>query len=404
MHTELDDTRLIGDDGALLASARPPTERITDFCAYLREAGYEAGSREAMLMLEVLALGSPLRDMNAVARAWKPIACKNRRQVANWNDVFMAFWAPHRVRGTVKVTGSTRQTRNLKQLMQSLQQPGAESSEPRSGQSGQSGDVPGLGEDDVNAGQPKASGGASQTDPMDDRSGQQWMPADITALEQLARRVKRQLQPQPTRRWQIQPRGRRLHPRQTLRESGRLMGEGIIPAWKGRRTEQPNLVILCDVSRSMEAYAALSLRVARAFSRVLPVRTFVFHVRMNEVSDLLRRDTPRVQERINAVTAGFQAGTRIAHCIRQISQGQQRVVLGRGTRLWIFSDGYDTDPPEQLAGVLRKVRGRGGRIAWFYPNAERPASTAVKLASDAVDQWVPAANFELIKQHASVLR
>ncbi len=260
-------------------------------------------------MLQVLGFMAGRQRLESVEKAWKPVACKTRKQVLAWHETFIAFWAPHQVRGTVKVTGSTRQTRDLRQVVQSIQSAG-EASAPNAGQSTSGGsDPPAAVADNSPAVSEKSMGGASQTDPLDDRSGQQWMPSELSRLEKLARRVRRQLQPKPTRRWRLAPNGDRLHTRQTVRNSGKLLGEGVLPAWRSRRREVPNLIILCDVSRSMEAHVALSLRVARAFTRVMPVRSFVFHVRTTEVTELLRHDTPRVQERING---GFSGGD--SHC------------------------------------------------------------------------------------------
>ena len=94
-----------------------------------------------------------------------------------------------------------------------------------------------------------------------------------------------------------------------------------------RREEPPRLFILADVSRSMEAHAALFLRVARAFAIEAQARVFVFHTRLAEVTPLMQRDSATVQEKINAVTAGFGAGTRIAASLQDFARSHARAQL-----------------------------------------------------------------------------
>jgi uncharacterized protein with von Willebrand factor type A (vWA) domain len=111
----------------------------------------------------------------------------------------------------------------------------------------------------------------------------------------------------------------------------------------------------------------------------MQARVFVFHTRLAEVTPLLRSDSAAVQEKVNAVTAGFGGGTRIATSLNDFHQVHARAQLGRSARVWVLSDGYDADPPEQLGAALRAIRGRGARIRWFHPG-ERPAASQALLA------------------------
>jgi len=120
------------------------------------------------------------------------------------------------------------------------------------------------------------------------------------------------------------------------------------PAYRRARRELPKIYILVDVSRSMEMYAQLFLRVARAFCEVVEARAFVFHTRLVEITELLKKRTDRVQEKINAVTFGFGGGTRIATSLNDFVHAQARTALSGRSIVLVFSDGYDTDPPEAL--------------------------------------------------------
>lgn len=370
-----------------------PTERLVGFAALLREHGLAVGVAEQQAMLQAALHFGPLNEKNLQA-AWRAIACQNHREWKLWSDVYDRFWHPEKLRGGVKVSGQTRPSRNLRQRVQQMHeqmdvssQPGALNSAPQT-----AADMPALGQDENDAGTPRAQGGASRTEALHQRDGQMWLPQELSALQKLARQITAQLQPRTTRRWRVAARGQRLDLRQTLRRSVTWGGELMQPAWKVQRLEPPRLFILADVSRSMESHAALFLRVARAFALEAAARVFVFHTRLAEVTPLMHRDTPAVQEKINAVTAGFGGGTRIAASLQAFTRQHARAQLNRGSRVWVFSDGFDTDEPERLAAALQEVRARGARITWFHPTRQRPSATALQRSRSLIDRFIPLAS------------
>ena len=371
-----------------------PSERITEFCRYLRENGMETTTRDVALLAEVLVLAGGAVSAKRVESLWRPVVCRSLKEWRAWSELFQIFWFPHKTRGTVKVTGSTRRSSHLREMIERSQS----MTESGPGSARVVGDTPAVSDEMQDQDkQPKSAGGASVVDPLDRDYESQWMPADLTLLERIARVVRAQLLTVPTRRWRMSDRGRALDLRKTSQSLIRFAGDGLIPHWQAHRRETPQIVMVIDVSRSMESYAAFYLRLARAFARLLPVRVFVFHVRYAEISEFLRRDNPQIQEKIDAVTAGFQGGTKIASSLKSICFDEKAVSLNRRTRVWVFSDGYDTDEPTALRDVLKRIRGRGAAIEWFYPNKTVVGmSRCVRLARDFVKNWYSAGNLSEI--------
>ena len=377
--------------------ASMPSERLASFAGLLREHGLTVGVAEQQAMLQTALHFGPLQEKPLQA-AWRAIACHSHREWQLWPDVYERFWHPEKLRGGVKVSGQTRPSRNLRQSVQALhdqmdaaQQPNPEAARQQAA-SQTAGDMPSVGLDEHDTGTPRAQGGASRTEALHQRDGQMWLPQELNALQQLARQITAKLQPRPTRRWRLAPRGQRLDLRQTLRRSVAWGGELMQPAWKVKRVGPPRLFILADVSRSMESHAALFLRVARAFALEADARVFVFHTRLAEVTSYMQRDTPAIQEKVNAVTAGFGGGTRIAASLQDFARQHARAQLNRGSRVWVFSDGFDTDEPELLSAAMQEVRARGARITWFHPTRQVPAAAAVQQARRCIDRFVPFAS------------
>jgi uncharacterized protein with von Willebrand factor type A (vWA) domain len=378
----------------------------------LREHGLTVGVAEQQAMLQAALYFGPLQERPLHA-AWRAIACHSHREWKLWPDVYERFWHPEKLRGGVKVSGQTRPGRNLRQSVQALhdQMDALQDAASRPGQNSAApstaGTMASVGQDAQNsqdAGTPRAQGGASRTDPLHQRDGQMWMPQELGALQQLARQVTAQLQARATRRWRVASRGQRLDLRQTLRRSVGWGGEMLQPAWKVKRLEPPRLFILADVSRSMESHAALFLRVARAFALEADARVFVFHTRLAEVTPYMHRDTPAIQEKINAVTAGFGGGTRIAASLQDFARHHARAQLNRGSRVWVLSDGFDTDGPDLLSTALQEVRARGARITWFHPTRQVPAAGALQRARSAIERFVPLASLADLVAARHVLR
>ena len=378
--------------------ALAPSESLAGFAALLRDHGLTVGVAEQRAMLQAaLALGA--LNGTRLNAAWRAIACHSAREWKLWPELFDRYWHPERLRGTVRVSGQTRPSRDLRQSIQQMreqmdsaqQAPTPAKSAPQT-----AADTAQAGAGDSEAGSPRAMGGASrhapQLEALHQRDGQMWLPQELGTLQRLARQITAQLRPLPTRRWRGVQRGQRLDLRQTLRRSVAWGGEPLSPAWQVRCEEPPRLFILADVSRSMEAHAALFLRIARAFVLEAQARVFVFHTRLAEVTPLMQRDSATVQEKINTVTAGFGAGTRIAASLQDFARIHARAQLRRGARVWVMSDGFDTDAPEQLAEALQAMRGRGARITWFHPTRGVPAAAAVQRAREHIHRFVPLAS------------
>lgn len=387
------------------APTAQPLRAIAGFAALLRDHGLDVGVAQQQAMVRAaLALKQPRET--TVAAAWRSIACHDARSWRRWPELFERYWHADRVRGSVRVSGQVRPSRDLREVVRQLQESLAGDTAPqRPGDTALDAAVddratPGENDEGV----PRAQGGASRTEALHDRSLSQWLPQDLALLQRLADRIAARLRRRLTRRWRADPHGRRLDLRRTLRASLRTGGVPVSPAWRVARREQPRLFLLVDVSRSMETHAQLFLRIARAFVVAARARVFIFHTRLAEITPLLQSDSASVQEKINAVTAGFGGGTRIATSVADFVGVHARAQLGRSARVWLLSDGFDADPPAELAQQLERVRHSGARITWFHPSAEPPASQAMQGCTGLIDRFVRLDSLRDLAQAATFLQ
>ena len=374
------------------SAATGPLASIAGFAAMLRDHGMKVGIAEQQAMVRA-AQAVPVDRAARLDAAWRSIACHDARDWRRWPELFDRYWHPERLQGSVKVSGQTRPARDLRQIVQAMHESMAGAAPPRPAPPGRADtalDAPAVADDAPEL--PRAQGGASRAEALHDRSLAQWLPQELATLERLAERIAQRLRRQLTRRWRDDAHGRRLDVRRTLRASLRTGGVPVTPAWRTVRRERPRLFLLVDVSRSMETHAQLFLRCRAS------------RIERGHQTPLLRRDSVAVQEKVNAVTAGFGGGTRIATSVADFTRVHARAQLGRRARVWILSDGFDADEPPRLGEELAQLRGRGARIAWLHPGPTPPPSQAVQGARACIERFVRLASLRDLEHAASVLQ
>jgi len=279
-----------------------PLHAVAGFAAHLRDHGFQVGIPEQQAMLEA-AMRLALADHARVESCWRAIVCANQDSWRRYPELFERYWYPKRVRGSVRTSGMTRRSRSLPEMVRALHQ-----EMEQGGQKPGAAKSLGFADSSTGAGegenQDKAMGGASTADPLAKRDFGEWLQSDLQRLNQLAEEVAQRVRKRLMRRKERVSRSQTVDLRRTLRNSLRYGGVPLDPAYRRARRELPKIHILVDVSRSMEMYAQLFLRVARAFCEVVEARAFVFHTRLVEITELLKKRTDRVQEKINAVTFG----------------------------------------------------------------------------------------------------
>jgi uncharacterized protein with von Willebrand factor type A (vWA) domain len=183
--------------------------------------------------------------------------------------------------------------------------------------------------------------------------------------------------------------------RRTARNSIRSGGELVRLLHRRVRTRRRPLVLLCDVSGSMERYSRLLLIFAHAVARREDVETFVFSTRLTRITRLLRsRDIDRALDQVGRQVHDFSGGTRIGEAIADFNRRWARRVLGRGAVVIVISDGWDRGEPEQLEAELKRLRRTSHRLIWLNPllgsEGYEPVTRGMAAALPHVDDFMAA--------------
>lgn len=212
----------------------------------------------------------------------------------------------------------------------------------------------------------------------------------------------------PTRRWAPGD-GRRIDARRTLRATLRSGGEMPALLRKSRKQKQRPLVILCDISGSMDRYSRLLIQFVHTLSLGLKeVETFVFGTRLTRITRLLRhKDIDEAVDQVGAVILDWGGGTRIGDAIKAFNFQWGRRVLGRGAIVLLISDGWDRGDPGLLGNEIARLQRTSYRLIWLNPllgmPGYEPLTRGLQAALPFVDDFLPVHNLQALEQLADSL-
>jgi uncharacterized protein with von Willebrand factor type A (vWA) domain len=223
---------------------------------------------------------------------------------------------------------------------------------------------------------------------------------DAGQAELLGRLLEARLREWPvrrTRRYAVRTSGHRVAVRETMARARRT---GWEPVWlvKAGPVDRPRrVVVLCDVSRSMQAQAVACLHLMRALTLTTHAEAFAFATSLTRLTTVLAHHS--AQEAFDEATervADRFGGTRIAHCLSTLLASHHGGTL-RGAVVLIASDGWDGDPPDRLATAMARLRRRAHTVIWLNPRAAAPGfaprTTTMAAALPYVDLLLPADSF-----------
>jgi uncharacterized protein with von Willebrand factor type A (vWA) domain len=240
-----------------------------------------------------------------------------------------------------------------------------------------------------------ASGTASEAEALAEKDFEQMSAAELRVARRVIHDIAVALAEIRTRRFvPSHASGDRLDLRRMLRVAGTHGTEAIVPLFMKRRMQRPPLVVLCDISGSMDAYARLFLHFLYALLNARErVHCFLFGTRLTNITRSLRdRDPDAALAKVGAQVSDWSGGTRIGESLQSFNRLWARRVLGQNATVLLFTDGLDRSGGEGIADAARRLRASSRRLIWLNPLLR-------------YDQYAPvAAGARELERHVSELR
>ena len=255
---------------------------------------------------------------------------------------------------------------------------------------------------------------ASATERLRGRDFAQLSPAELRQLAVLMRELTIAVPPRRTRRYRPRKDGVRLDMRRTLRQARRTGGEPVTIARRAVRARPRRLIVLCDISGSMEPYARALLLLMYVASRAtgslsessrgaIRPRTevFTFATRLTRLTPFLAAASPETMlAKAGEAAPDWAGGTRIGATLREFNDRYGARGMARGAIVLIISDGWETGDPALLGAQMARLHRIAHRIVWANPRTQssryRPEVGGMAAAWPYCDAVVSAHNFEAL--------
>ena len=242
---------------------------------------------------------------------------------------------------------------------------------------------------------------------------EQFTEDELTAAQRMMSDLDWDLGQRTSRRW-TPGRGPALDLRRAVRANMRYGGELIDLPERRRKTKRRPLILLCDVSGSMERYSRMLLHFVHALTgggRLGRVESFVFATRLTRVTrELVARKAEVAVPRLPRTIADFGGGTRIGDAVRTFNVEWARRVRGQGPVVLLISDGWDRGDPERLRTELARLQRSCHRLIWLNPLLGSPdyvpLTRGMQAALPCIDDFLPVhnlASLEALARHLNSL-
>jgi uncharacterized protein with von Willebrand factor type A (vWA) domain len=377
-------------------------DNVVHFARVLRNAGMPVGPDRVLAALEAIeAVGLARRD--DVHAALSAVMLDRHEQQALFDDAFAAFWRDPKLLERMmaellpKITG--RGDRANKPRSHRLADALAPTALPRAAQAPPRPDEPVEFE---------TSFAFSDRERLQRADFESMTAAEFELAKKLAEEVPLPFAPVRRRRHAASARGR-IDLRATMLAMARQPAT-VVPRFSRPRSELPTIVVLLDVSGSMDRYARLMLHYVHGLTRrYLKVHTLTFGTRLTNITRSLRhRDPDLALELASAQVQDWKGGTRIASCLDDFNRHWARRLLGANAALLLVTDGLDRDEHGELTRAAQQLRLFARQIVWLNPllrfDRFEPRAGGVRALLPCVDRFLPVHNLASLADLATALQ
>lgn len=368
--------------------------RAVGFGRALRDAGIGVGLSGTTNFCEALTV-IDIGDREAVRSAGVAVFVRRHEEIPTYYDVFDSWWRAPAEQGVEQSPPRLGADPNAETLEKGVASSGADASHG----SDQDGDAI-----------VSAPDAYSAWERLRQREFERMTEAELRDAERLIDLLAPRIERRRSRRYRLHSHGPVLAPRQMFRRNVSSGGDLVEWMWRRRVDEPRPLVVLCDISGSMERHSRLLLRFVQALSAATSTHAeaFVFGTRLSRVTRQLRsRDRDAGMAQVAASVADWGGGTRIGSSFREFNVRWARRVLRSSGVVIVVSDGWDLGDPELVRTETARLRRNCHRLIWLNPLASspgfRPLAAGMAAAFPYVDDFLPAGSIASLERLGVIL-
>lgn len=226
---------------------------------------------------------------------------------------------------------------------------------------------------------------------------------EMRLMMQLLKRLARKIAHQKSRLRKSSKKHKKLDLQRTIRLNLRKGGDIQRLVFSEKKDKKLKLVLLCDVSKSMELYSRFFVHLIYAFQNAYDkIETFVFSTVLHRVSDILdNQEFDKAFDTISDRVPHWSGGTTIGSCLKDFESNYGHGMLDKKTIVLILCDGWDTGNPETIKSAMKTIYKKSRRVIWLNPLAGNPNfspdALGMKTALPYIDVLASAHNLVSLK-------
>ena len=234
-------------------------------------------------------------------------------------------------------------------------------------------------------------------------------PEELEKVKEFVSALSRKMAMTLSRRWKQGKAGDRLDFRRSIRQSLKYGGDLIELKMKGPKPKPLRLILVCDVSGSMDIYSQFFLLFMYGLQNHYPhCETFVYSTRLSHIRLLLKRKAFEETLRLfSEKVSDWFGGTNIGAALHQLHQRHSDLFASRRTVFLIFSDGWDRGDTRLLDSEMKNLKRQVKRLIWLNPllgsRGYQPLCKGMATALPYLDHFLPCHNFASLKSLTHLL-
>jgi len=363
---------------------------LFEFTRLLRDAGISISLGQKMdfvRSLEMIDIGS----RSQVYHAARSLLVTRREEIPIFDQVFNAFWtapdaANDRGRPGQKTPRAPRHDTKRKKL--SIATIMAQRSRP----------------EDPEVEIADRAGSFSAIESLKQKDFSNMTEEELERIRRLILSMRWRISERQTRRLVPDKSGGKINMRRVLREAAKHGGTPIHLAWQDRKIKPRPLIVIADISGSMERYSRLLLQFAYCMAQSFStLESFVFATRLTHITPYLRiKNIDSAIDQAGKSVVDWSSGTRIGESLQSFNREWSRRVLRRGAVVMIISDGWERGDCSVLAQEMRYLHHRCHRLIWLNPlmgdMAYQPMVEGMQAALPHIDDFLPIHNLDSLER------
>lgn len=355
-------------------------------CRFLRKKGYALGATEEADALQALTF-MPIQKESYFKECLKTVLTKNHFQRSKFDEYYTEFW--HQLSKASDSKIKDKAEKKDKQSEAQKQQAQFESLKNW------------LNLNDSK--EEKRVASYSDIEVLTKKNFLDLSNEEMLLMMRLLKKLASKIAHQKSRLKKISKRKKFVDLKNTIRTSMRRGGEITEIRFSEKKEKKLKLVLLCDVSRSMELYSRFFVHLIYAFQKAYDkIETFVFSTALHRVSEILdNHEFDKAFEIISDRVPQWSGGTTIGSCLHDFTTEYGYRMLDKKTIVLILSDGWDTGNTEVMQQTMQTIYKKSRKVIWLNPLAGSadftPEALGMKTALPYIDVLASAHNLESLK-------